>query len=1205
GGLGSSFKINKIAYHPTIPNLVFIGTNRGLYRSTDNLASWAHFATVISGDTYYADVNDIDFHPTNPNIIYVLDNTSGNSHRDNVLISTDAGMNWSVSGTATGNAGTTAYVAVTPDCPGCIFFASSQGVWKSVNEGATFTFLSNPDESCHAGFAVNDQDANNILYGYVDTEISTDGGMTFNQVTWWSLGNSNHGSGTFQENFENSTAYVHADLRDAECVNGVFYTATDGYLCKSTDNGQTWEYLSEGTAIRENYKLGVSQSNHYRTICGSQDNGTSIKKQNGWVEFYGADGMEAFIHPLNDDWMVGSVQYGSRRRTKDGGESQDGISPSGQSGSGNGYWEAPILFDPNDQMRIYNFSKSVYVSDDFGSSWTALGAPVTFTDPIQHAAIAENNSSIIIISKGDKIEKSTDGGATFVDIKNNLPGDAIRDIAFDPQNDNTIFVVYATYQNNGNKVYMSTDGGSSWTNITFNLGNMPVHTLVVDHSADANIYIGTEVGVFTKTMAATSWTLYNPDLPTTTTEELEIVFGSNTLRAATWGRGLWEYTLIGRTDYPAILKTVISNPPTDAAPKETIPQYVTSEIHYDNALTNVYLEWSANTPTFGNVISMSNTGGETWVSDQPIPDFPAGTKMYFKVFAVGSSGDVSETYKFMYEVRPFEYCDAIGNNNGGNNELHITNVTIANVNNSTSDNAYYTLFNDVVNLELGQTYSVSVSGAPGWADNDYAAWIDYNGDAVFDQSESLGLVEQNNSTATAMFTVPASAVTTKQLRLRVRLSYWGNDPSPCGNTFGEVEDYPVQVADPCSVNIGIDDITMNEGTGGGTTSFTFTVSLDDDCANPVTVNYNITNGTTSNDDFVSLPTGTLTFNGAETSHTITVQVNEDCLEEGDETFQVNLTGASSGMITDNQGLGTITNDDTAPTIACPNSLMPAVISLEANCSGTVPDYTGQVTATFDPACASVVQNPVAGTTVNTPGPLTITFTIDDGVNPAVSCNATVTVADTEAPQISCPSLPDVDGCLAVVPDLTGAILANSSTGFSGTQGLNGWSYGMNFANDPGAGFTNLPNWTGFVWNNPGTILDFPQLDANGGHPQLENLRWAVRRWTSNYSGEINISGSFYDRDLNCGDGAHVRIFKNGVQIWEYLNISGNSTNYSTNVDVSNGDLIDFAIDPIFDGGCDDTHFTAEIKSAYEAVASDNCGVVNITQSPAAGSVLAP
>ena len=31
--------------------------------------------------------------------------------------------------------------------------------------------------------------------------------------------------------------------------------------------------------------------------------------KNGWVEFYGADGMEGVVQPLNEDWIIGSVQY--------------------------------------------------------------------------------------------------------------------------------------------------------------------------------------------------------------------------------------------------------------------------------------------------------------------------------------------------------------------------------------------------------------------------------------------------------------------------------------------------------------------------------------------------------------------------------------------------------------------------------------------------------------------------------------------------------------------------------------------------------------------------------------------------------------------------------------------------------------------------------------------------------------------------------
>ena len=63
GGLGSNFKINKVAYHPRVANLVFVTASDGLYRSTDNLKTWSK---ITSGS-----ISEIEFHPTDNNIIYI------------------------------------------------------------------------------------------------------------------------------------------------------------------------------------------------------------------------------------------------------------------------------------------------------------------------------------------------------------------------------------------------------------------------------------------------------------------------------------------------------------------------------------------------------------------------------------------------------------------------------------------------------------------------------------------------------------------------------------------------------------------------------------------------------------------------------------------------------------------------------------------------------------------------------------------------------------------------------------------------------------------------------------------------------------------------------------------------------------------------------------------------------------------------------
>ncbi|MGB6037255.1 MAG: HYR domain-containing protein, partial [Cryomorphaceae bacterium] len=145
-------------------------------------------------------------------------------------------------------------------------------------------------------------------------------------------------------------------------------------------------------------------------------------------------------------------------------------------------------------------------------------------------------------------------------------------------------------------------------------------------------------------------------------------------------------------------------------------------------------------------------------------------------------------------------------------------------------------------------------------------------------------------------------------------------------------------------------------------------------------------------------------------------------------------------------------------------------------------------------------------------------------------------------------------------------------------------------------------FNGFVWNNPGVgeTLDFPQIDPNGGHPGFTQ-DWAVRRWTSPIDGVISISGDYYDRDVNCGNGVNVLILKNGEELLNDFVNSGSSVPYSLEIAVVTGDVIDFAIDPIgTDAGCDDTHFTANIGAVISA--DDNCSVT-LSQSPAAGTAI--
>ncbi|WP_027136956.1 VPS10 domain-containing protein [Gaetbulibacter saemankumensis] len=771
GGLGSDGRIYQIQYHPTTPNMVFVGTNKGLFRSTDDLATWTKVAN------YW--VTSILFHPTNPDIIYATKRTDAN----NILVSTNGGATFSQKA-FTGNTSEKLHLSVSADCPNCVFLSTSDGIWKSMDSGNTFSKVSTPGIGNYGGFVVCDTNSDDILLGSIDTHMSTDGGINFTKRTNWGQGNAN---------YKNNSKYVHADNRVAKSINGVFWIGTDGFLCKSTDKGINWERF-EGQGIRENYALGVSQSNSDRTITGSQDNGTSIKTETGWVEFYGGDGMEGIIHPLNDDWMIGSYQEGGRRKTQDGGITQSNATPAGQTGA----WVAPLAYDPNNHMRVYHFGSNVYRSEDFGSTWTNVGAP-NFTGVIWNAAIAQNNSQIMVVTKGVNIEKSTDGGATFNSIRSNLPNYQITDVAFDPNDDNVIVVTYGRYHDDNAKVYITTNQGVSWSNITYNLNNMPIRSVVIDHTDASNIYLGAEIGVYKKAMADNTWTLYNPGLPNTSINELEIVYGSNTLRGVSWGRGMWQHPLDGRASYPAIVETQITQQPTENLPIVDVDQYVTSTITYNGTLTNVYVAWSKDNPTFENTIPMSNISGDVWESNTPIPNYPEGTKVYFKVYAEGANSDISETYKFMYTVKPLSYCSASGTSGTGGD--YINRVQLGNFENGSGQSLYSNYDNlGPIAIETGQQYTLEIELAAVFSPDKAGAWIDFNRDGDFDDpNEAISMSAYSNRVSTGTFTVPASALTDIPLKLRTRNTY-NASVLPCGNAFGEVEDYLVTVSSPLSID---------------------------------------------------------------------------------------------------------------------------------------------------------------------------------------------------------------------------------------------------------------------------------------------------------------------------------------------------------------------------------------------------------------------
>jgi Calx-beta domain/FG-GAP-like repeat/RTX calcium-binding nonapeptide repeat (4 copies) len=121
------------------------------------------------------------------------------------------------------------------------------------------------------------------------------------------------------------------------------------------------------------------------------------------------------------------------------------------------------------------------------------------------------------------------------------------------------------------------------------------------------------------------------------------------------------------------------------------------------------------------------------------------------------------------------------------------------------------------------------------------------------------------------------------------------------------------VAPPPPPSVSINNVSVVEGNNGGIAHEIFTVTRTGG-SGAFNVNYTTADGSaTTKDNDYQAQSGVLQFAQGELSKTISVAVVGDAKVEANETFDVNLSGATNGAtITQAQGVGTIVNDDVAP-----------------------------------------------------------------------------------------------------------------------------------------------------------------------------------------------------------------------------------------------------------------------------------------------------
>lgn len=188
-----------------------------------------------------------------------------------------------------------------------------------------------------------------------------------------------------------------------------------------------------------------------------------------------------------------------------------------------------------------------------------------------------------------------------------------------------------------------------------------------------------------------------------------------------------------------------------------------------------------------------------------LPNLLDGTAYEVQVAAVcsGTPGAYSASTNFTTTAMT-PYCPVAS---GNATDDHISNVTVANVNNSSSASTYTSYVANAalqINMTAGSPYTLSVTRA--WLQSPSgsaatSAWIDYNRNGVFEDSERiLTSTTSNLNPATVTFTVPTNAVTGLGLRMRVGMLYTATANQyiggSCGSytgAYGEFEDYNVVI----------------------------------------------------------------------------------------------------------------------------------------------------------------------------------------------------------------------------------------------------------------------------------------------------------------------------------------------------------------------------------------------------------------------------
>jgi photosystem II stability/assembly factor-like uncharacterized protein len=493
-----------LAVSPADPQLVFAGTEAGVFRSVDGGASWAPANRgLYSGDPLTNPaVRSLVLDPSNPAAVYagmVFDGIARSTDRGTTWMHIDGGLPKQL----------VAALALDPNNPARLFAATGTGLFLTSDGGATWRRLSRglPPPFSMAQLVVVDPGSPRTVYAYLSGTTSKNGGLfksTNGGTTWRSVsrmgleGQSvvtlaisprspqtlyagtagpdggvfvSHDGGASWRDTRLAAGEVHA-LAAHPTSPSILYAGTDQGVFRTTDGGAHWTAMSDGLGSSGVLTLAVSPASPR-------------------VLFAGTYGRQLPLGVFVSRNAAGSWRFSSK-----------GLVALAADG---------FALDPQTPSTLWLGNRyGLFKSRDRGASWEALdisrcstfGAGVIAVDPTAPDTVYVRTAT----REGQSVCRTRDGGATWEPTLQTP--NPIYVLRLDPQNPATIYAA-------GRGLWRSTDRGETWSQLEPSSGLLILELLISPSSPATRYEVvfapgGQELGILRSTDGGDSWIFMAP-----------------------------------------------------------------------------------------------------------------------------------------------------------------------------------------------------------------------------------------------------------------------------------------------------------------------------------------------------------------------------------------------------------------------------------------------------------------------------------------------------------------------------------------------------------------------------------------------------------------------------------------------------------------------------------------------------------------------